>query len=113
MILEKVRNHCIAQPGAEECFPFDETSPVYKVMGKMFAIISLDPPFGISLKCDPEKALDTLMALDREKKLLSRDIAGIDLRLPDRVFVRLSDAAAAARAEALKAKTTKPKGGDA
>ncbi|KAB2907363.1 MAG: MmcQ/YjbR family DNA-binding protein [Ignavibacteriales bacterium] len=58
MILEKVRNHCIAQPGAEECFPFDETSPVYKVMGKMFAIISLDPPFGISLKCDPEKALE-------------------------------------------------------
>jgi cell division protein FtsQ len=64
-------------------------------------------------EADPARALDALMALDREKKLLSRDIAAIDLRLPDRVFVRLSDAAAAARAEALKAKTTRRKGGDA
>ena len=40
----------------------------------------------------------------------SRDIAGIDLRLPDRVTVRLSDEAAQARDDALKPKTKK-KGG--
>jgi cell division protein FtsQ len=59
-----------------------------------------------------EQALDRLVALDREKKLLSRDILAIDLRLPDRVTVRLSDAAAAAREEALKDKKKK-KGGEA
>ncbi|MBN8966827.1 MAG: FtsQ-type POTRA domain-containing protein, partial [Rhizobiales bacterium] len=50
---------------------------------------------------DAEQALDTLAALDRDKKLLSRDITVVDLRLPDRVTVRLSDDAAAARQDAL------------
>jgi cell division protein FtsQ len=59
-----------------------------------------------------EQALDRLVALDREKKILSRDILAIDLRLSDRVTVRLSDAAAAAREEALKDKKKK-KGGEA
>jgi cell division protein FtsQ len=62
---------------------------------------------------DPQSALDRLVALDREKKLLSRDITTVDLRLPDRITVRLSDAAAQARDEALKANTKKKKGGDA
>jgi cell division protein FtsQ len=60
-----------------------------------------------------EAALDRLVALDRDKKLLSRDIVAVDLRLTDRVTVRLTDEAAAARAEALKDKTTKRKGSDA
>jgi cell division protein FtsQ len=59
-----------------------------------------------------EQALDRLVALDREKKLLSRDIVAVDLRLPDRVTVRLSEAAAQARDEALKDRKKK-KGGDA
>jgi len=59
-----------------------------------------------------DAALDRLVALDRDKKLLSRDIVAVDLRLPDRVTVRLSDAAAQAREDALKDKKKK-KGGDA
>jgi cell division protein FtsQ len=59
-------------------------------------------------------ALDTLMALDRDKKILTRDITAIDLRLPDLLTVRLSDAAAQAREQALKEKEKKKrKGGDA
>ncbi|HZC54706.1 MAG TPA: cell division protein FtsQ/DivIB [Xanthobacteraceae bacterium] len=58
-------------------------------------------------------ALDRLVALDRDKKLLSRDITMIDLRLPDRVTVRLSDAAAQVRDDLNKANTKKKKGGDA
>jgi cell division protein FtsQ len=61
---------------------------------------------------DVERALDRLVQLDRDKKLLSRDITMVDLRLPDRVSVRLSDAAAQVRDEALKDKKKK-KGGDA
>jgi cell division protein FtsQ len=62
---------------------------------------------------DVEAALDRLVKLDHDKMLLSRDITLVDLRLPDRVTVRLSDAAAAARDEALKANAKKKKGGDA
>jgi cell division protein FtsQ len=60
---------------------------------------------------EPEQALRILADLDRDKKLLSRDIVAVDLRLPDRVMVRQSDVAAAARDEALKAadKSKKPK----
>lgn len=59
-----------------------------------------------------ERALETLVRLDREKNLLSRDITAIDLRIADRLTVRLSDAAAQAREDAIK-KTAKKKGGDA
>ena len=51
----------------------------------------------------PELALATLVELDRTKNLLSRDITVVDLRLADRVAVRQSDAAFAAREDALKA----------
>ncbi len=62
---------------------------------------------GIDVKLpddDVEEALQTLVALDRTKKLLSRDILIVDLRQPDRVTVRLSDEAAAVRTEAMKPK---------
>ena len=60
---------------------------------------------------EPAQALTTLVELALTKKLLSRDIVTVDLRLGDRVTVRQSDAAAAARDEALKAaeKAKKPK----
>lgn len=54
-------------------------------------------------EADADKALQMLADLDRDKNLLDRDIVAVDLRLSDRVTVRLSDAAAAAREEALKA----------
>jgi cell division protein FtsQ len=58
---------------------------------------------------DAAAALDRLVALDREVKLLSRDIISVDLRLPDRVTVRLSDRAAKERLDDLsdKKKSTK------
>jgi cell division protein FtsQ len=62
---------------------------------------------------DLQGALDRLVKLDHDKKLLSRDITSIDLRLADRVTVRLPDAAAQAREDALKANAKKKKGGDA
>lgn len=62
---------------------------------------------------DPAAALSLLSELDRDKKLLTRDITAVDLRIPDRVVVRLSDEAAKAREEMLKTKKTKRKGGDA
>ena len=64
---------------------------------------------------DIDAALDRLSMLDREKSLLTRDITTVDLRLPDRVTVGLSEAVAAAReaAQAAEKKLAKRKGGDA
>lgn len=64
-------------------------------------------------EADVEGALATLTRLDTDKKLLTRDITAVDLRLPDRVSVRLSDAVAQAREEALKKSAPKKKAGDA
>ena len=49
-------------------------------------------------------ALALLTKLDKDEKLFSRDITAVDLRLADRLTVRLSEDAAKARAEMLKDK---------
>jgi cell division protein FtsQ len=59
---------------------------------------------------DVAPALERLVALDREKNLITRDIVAIDLRLADRVTVRLTDAAAQARMDASKEKAKKRDG---
>jgi cell division protein FtsQ len=60
---------------------------------------------------DVAGALERLVALDRQVKLLARDITAIDLRLADRVTVRLSPASAQARWEALNDKKPPAKRG--
>lgn len=62
---------------------------------------------------DVEQALDQLAALERDVRLSNRDITAIDLRLADRITVRLSDGAFQTREEAAKKKLQKPKGGNA
>jgi len=59
MNIEEIRNYCLAKPGVTEGFPFDETTLVFKVMNKMFALTGLegDPPF-LNLKCDPDRAIE-------------------------------------------------------
>jgi predicted DNA-binding protein (MmcQ/YjbR family) len=58
MNLEIVREHCLKKPGVTESLPFNEDSPVYKVMDKIFLIASLTPPISVNIKCDPEKAVE-------------------------------------------------------
>ena len=64
---------------------------------------------------DVDKSLALLSKLDSEDHLFSRDITAIDLRLPDRVTVRLSDDVAKARDDLVKDKKSaaKRKGTDA
>lgn len=57
MNVESVREYCLKMKGCSEGFPFDETSLVMKVGGKMFALINLDEDPSLNLKCDPEEAL--------------------------------------------------------
>ena len=57
MNIEDFRNYCLIKPGITEDFPFDETTLVFKVFGKIFALTDLEDVFSINLKCDPERAL--------------------------------------------------------
>lgn len=58
MNIETFRNYCLTKKGVSESFPFDESALVMKVLDKMFALTDLDNEFMISLKCDPEKAVE-------------------------------------------------------
>lgn len=50
---------CSAKPGSVEDYPFGDQVAVFKVVGKMFALVTLGPlPGSASLKCDPELAAD-------------------------------------------------------
>ena len=57
MNIEEFRDYCLSFPGVTEGFPFDESTLVFKVMGKMFAITGIDNFEFINLKCDPERAI--------------------------------------------------------
>jgi len=58
MNIEEFRLYCIDKKGVTEEFPFDEHTLVFKVMGKMFALVPLERlPSQANLKCDPERAI--------------------------------------------------------
>ena len=58
MDLERVYESLCSKKGATESFPFGPQPLVVKVMGKVFALVSVEriPP-AVALKCDPERAL--------------------------------------------------------
>lgn len=60
MHIEQLREYCIAKKGVTEHFPFDDVTLVFKVMGKMFALVGLNHweagETKINLKCDPDWA---------------------------------------------------------
>jgi predicted DNA-binding protein (MmcQ/YjbR family) len=57
MTHREMRAACGGKSGAVETYPFGPETAVYKVGGKMFALVSGDAqPPRISLKCDPEWA---------------------------------------------------------
>ena len=59
MDLAAVRDRCLALPETTESFPFGEQTLVFKVGGKMFALLSLDElPSRVVLKCDPERTVE-------------------------------------------------------
>ncbi|MHA6628774.1 MmcQ/YjbR family DNA-binding protein [Pseudonocardia sichuanensis] len=63
MTPEELRAACLAFAGAGEEFPFDESTSVFKVAGKIFALGRLDGlPLRVSLKCDPDLAVQLRMS---------------------------------------------------
>lgn len=58
MNIEEIREYCLLKNHVTEGFPFDDTTLVFKVMNKMFALLSLKEDHSINLKCDPDKAIE-------------------------------------------------------
>jgi len=58
MDIELLREYCLSKPETTESFPFDEVTLVFKVGGKMFALVNLHGDLSINLKCDPELAIE-------------------------------------------------------
>ena len=59
MHIEDLRLRCLAKAGATESLPFGPDVLVFKVGGKMFALVPLNAEDArINLKCDPERALE-------------------------------------------------------
>jgi predicted DNA-binding protein (MmcQ/YjbR family) len=58
MTLESLRDYCLSKPQTTEDTPFGPDTLVFKVMGKIFALTSLDTDeLRINLKCNPELAI--------------------------------------------------------
>ncbi len=51
------RDYCLSLPMSEETTPFDETTLVYKVGGKMFALADMVDFTCVAVKCEPDQAI--------------------------------------------------------
>jgi predicted DNA-binding protein (MmcQ/YjbR family) len=59
MTRDQVLDLCASLRGAAEDYPFGDDVAVFKVEGKMFALVALaGEPGSVSLKCDPDVALE-------------------------------------------------------
>lgn len=55
---DRVIGECLAKPGAVEDHPFGDEVAVFKVAGKMFALLLLSAePRKLTVKCDPHLAI--------------------------------------------------------
>jgi predicted DNA-binding protein (MmcQ/YjbR family) len=58
MNAEDIREYCLKKAEVTESLPFNDTALVFKVNNKMFAILDLGNELRVSLKCDPDVAID-------------------------------------------------------
>jgi predicted DNA-binding protein (MmcQ/YjbR family) len=57
--IEQIREYCLKKKGVTEEFPFNEETLVFKVMNKIFLLVSLEAiPLQFNVKCDPEVAVE-------------------------------------------------------
>ncbi len=58
MNFESLRDYCLSKKSVTESFPFNESVLVFKVENKMFLLTDLEDEFKISVKCDPDLAIE-------------------------------------------------------
>lgn len=66
--IDKIQSFCLTKDLSSEEFPFDTTTLVFKVLGKVFAVCPLEDwesgTPSITLKCDPNYALELRNSYD-------------------------------------------------
>lgn len=59
MNVEELREYCLSKPNTSEDTPFGDDTLVFKIGGKIFALMGLDTAeANINLKCDPDRAVE-------------------------------------------------------
>lgn len=58
MNIEEYRDFCLSFPGVTEEFPFNASTLVFKVMGKMFVLTDVDKFESFNAKADPEYSIE-------------------------------------------------------
>lgn len=58
MKLDEFRAHCQRKPGFSEDLPFGPETLVFRVAGRIFALMDVDDFNSVNLKCDPERAVE-------------------------------------------------------
>ena len=57
MDILEYRDYCLSLPFVEESTPFDETTLVFKVGGRMFTYAGMENFRRLAVKCDPDEAV--------------------------------------------------------
>lgn len=97
MNLEQLQACLLGKKGVVAERPFGPEALVYKVMGKMFALVAWEAsPLTISLKCDPDEALflrDIYTAVRPGYHLNKKhwNTVTIDGSVPQKEFLRMID----------------------
>ena len=87
-----------------------KSAPVCFVSGRRWNLKTTDGVDVLLPETNPAAAVASLVRLQREARILDKAVLSIDLRQPGRMIARLTEDAAAARAE-LTARNPKAKGG--
>ena len=57
MNIDELKRYCAVKNESQETYPFGPDTIVFKVSGKIYALVGLDEqPLRINLKCDPSQA---------------------------------------------------------
>jgi predicted DNA-binding protein (MmcQ/YjbR family) len=58
MNIESLREYCLSKKNTTESFPFGDDTLVFKIDGKIFALVNLNGDLSINLKCEPSFAIE-------------------------------------------------------
>ena len=96
MDIETLRQYCLSKPAVTECFPFDESTLVFKVVDRMFLLVDLEHPDHACMKCAPDYAIELREryqgiegAYHFNKKYWNQ--VALQSEVPDQLFCKLID----------------------
>lgn len=96
MNIETFRDYCISKRHVTEEFPFDQSTLVFKVAGKMFALCDVELFESANLKCNPEKAVQLREEYNGIKpgyhmNKVHWNTVQMNLDVPDKLILELID----------------------